>query len=924
MAPSQLKKLKASLRESGVVGPQKSKKQKKQASKSGASKEGRIQRNEALQGIRAQFAPFEVKAPVRNKFDFVSRDGIAGKATKGVVGRPGVTKGLGEEQRRRTLLPEMQRRNKVGGIQDRRFGENDPTMTPEERNLQRYVREKQRDDKKAAIFNLEEDDELTHFGRPLNGDTAGAMEDFDEEDLGLSDGMEEQDLDDRPRKRQRLSDDEEGPDGIESGLEQENQPERRKTKNEVMKEVIAKSKLYKYERQAAKEDDDDLRAELDKGMPDLFALLRGEKKQPPPSLRPDAPNGTINPDRLALLNGKDRAQADKEYDERLKEYTFDQRSRPTVRTMTEEEKLEQEARKLKELEERRLKRMKGEPESDEEMAAEDPMTVVNGEEEPEESDMYGLGAGIPSEIEPKELGVEDEDDFLIEDDLIASGSDPEAAESEDVSEASDSSSGDDEDLEFVQGLVSQEDAGRAELEPSAAKRNSTTAITPSANLPYTFPCPQTHSELLEITSPLPTTDLPTIIQRIRALYQPKLSADNKTKLAIFSTILVVHLSHLATQATHPPFSVLEALIRHIHSLAKTYPSEIGRAFRNHLRSIQETRPLALDSGDLIVLTAISTIFPTSDHFHQVVTPAMLTMTRYLAHKIPKTLSDLATGTYLAMLCLQYQRVAKRYIPEVTNYTLNALWALVPGKAKENGCWVKHNLPVEFKITREKKESEDVERTFDFWDTVPSVATSDESNDELKLALLSTHISLIGVMAEMWSSKSSFPEISSPLHNSLRHNSFPISQAPRLHLSPPTLNLLDKTIQALIDITSTSLSIRRPLALHNHKPLPIKTSIPKFEENYNPTSHYDPDRQRSELSKLQAEHKKERKGALRELRKDANFMAREGLREKKERDGEYEKKMRRIVGMVQGEEGREAKDYERVKRMRKEGKGKGRR
>ena len=101
MAPSQLKKLRLSLRESGVVGPQKSKKQKKQARKSGASREGRLQRNEALQNIRDKFAPFEAKGPARNKFDFVSRNGVVGTASKGVVGRPGVTKGLGEENVRR-------------------------------------------------------------------------------------------------------------------------------------------------------------------------------------------------------------------------------------------------------------------------------------------------------------------------------------------------------------------------------------------------------------------------------------------------------------------------------------------------------------------------------------------------------------------------------------------------------------------------------------------------------------------------------------------------------------------------------------------------------------------------------------------------------------------------------------------------------
>ena len=53
-----------------------------------------------------------------------------------------------------------------------------------------------------------------------------------------------------------------------------------------------------------------------------------------------------------------------------------------------------------------------------------------------------------------------------------------------------------------------------------------------------------------------------------------------------------------------------------------------------------------------------------------------------------------------------------------------------------------------------------------------------------------------------------------------------------------------------------------------------------------------------------------------MRKDANFIAREQLRDKKERDAEYEKKYKRLVAEIQGEEGHEAKEYEREKRMRK--------
>lgn len=98
MPPSQLKRLKASLREQGIVGPQQSKKQKKQNAQNGVNKDKRVQRNVVLNGIREQFNPFEVKTSARGpKFDITSNKTIGGRVTKSVKGRPGVTKGLGEE-----------------------------------------------------------------------------------------------------------------------------------------------------------------------------------------------------------------------------------------------------------------------------------------------------------------------------------------------------------------------------------------------------------------------------------------------------------------------------------------------------------------------------------------------------------------------------------------------------------------------------------------------------------------------------------------------------------------------------------------------------------------------------------------------------------------------------------------------------------
>jgi nucleolar protein 14 len=179
-----LKQLKASLQDKGLDGPQKSKKQRKAGAQDGGT---RHRRNVALRDIRERFNPFEVKTPAhKKKFEVVSASNDRPK--KGSQGRPGVTKRVGEEMRRATLLKEIQSRNKAGLIVDRRFGENDPTMTSEQRAAERFIRQKERQLKKKSMFDLEdefgENHELTHMGRSLNLLQANLQDEFKEDDLG--------------------------------------------------------------------------------------------------------------------------------------------------------------------------------------------------------------------------------------------------------------------------------------------------------------------------------------------------------------------------------------------------------------------------------------------------------------------------------------------------------------------------------------------------------------------------------------------------------------------------------------------------------------------------------------------------------------------------------------------------------------------
>ncbi|KAL2270135.1 hypothetical protein VTJ83DRAFT_2319 [Remersonia thermophila] len=932
MAGSQLKRLKASLREQGIIGPQKSKKEKRQtAAQLKAQPDKRLQRHEALASIREQFNPFQFKTNARGpKFEVTTNKPVGDKAAMGIKGRPGLSKARSEEKRRETLLVELQRRNKVGGIIDRRFGEDDPNMSLEDKMIERYTREQMRNHKKSSTFDLEDEDEsagrLTHMGRPLFDDDddedvgeIGVRDDFDEEDLPSGDESDTSRAERRRLKRLRLE---------EAAAEQEEedgQPERKKTKKEIYEEIIAKSKLHKLERQAAKEEDNELRQELDKALPELQALLFQQRPK-----EPSKEAGAAEP-RLVIA-GKDKATVDKEYDIEVKKLAVDKRAQPAERTKTEEEKAKEEAERLKELEEKRLRRMRGEAveESEEEEEEEEEEESEEKDKkkkddddardpfqaEPEDEDEFGLGKGVKYRPTATELGLDDEDDFLIDDDLVASGSDLEfdsdgMDSDESDEEASGSESGDDErddDDEFVKGILSEAVTKDAVFQaPENKKGNDENGI------PYTFPCPQSHDELLEAFQGVDVTKHPVAVQRVRALYHPKLDSKNKERLGRFSEVLVQHVAYLGDRFEHHWFPTLESLSRHVHSLAKSFPIEVAKAYRAHIQTITDDRPLALTVGDLVILTAIGTTFPTSDHFHQVATPAMLAISRYLGQKIPQALSDYATGAYLSILALQYQSFAKRYVPELINFCLNTLCALAPEKLSERpGFFPVFEPAAGIRISGARDTAV---RQLNCRDCLPQqqpLSPADAAS--LKVAVVSTVTAVLKSAAETWRGLPAFHETFAPAVAVLQH----------LAASPKSASHLPSQLAARVSSAATSLShllalsrlARRPLELHHHRPLAIRTFVPKFEDSFDPDKHYDPDRERAELARLRAEHKRERKGALRELRKDARFLQRETLRIKKAKDEAYEKKFKRIIAEIQGEEGHAAKEYEREKAARK--------
>jgi nucleolar protein 14 len=97
MAGSQLKRLKVSLREQGVIGPQQSKKQRRKVAQNG--KVNTNKRAAALESIREELNPFDFKHNARGpKFQVTSNRPVLGDAARGIAGRPGDAKAIGEER----------------------------------------------------------------------------------------------------------------------------------------------------------------------------------------------------------------------------------------------------------------------------------------------------------------------------------------------------------------------------------------------------------------------------------------------------------------------------------------------------------------------------------------------------------------------------------------------------------------------------------------------------------------------------------------------------------------------------------------------------------------------------------------------------------------------------------------------------------
>ncbi|XP_072309280.1 nucleolar protein 14 [Eucyclogobius newberryi] len=855
--------------------------------------------------------PFEVKIN-RKKFD------VLGRKSKHDIGLPGVSRSKAITKRKETLLKEYKQKNKSSKFIDRRLGEYDSKMAPEDKILQRFAMERQRSHDKKDIYNLNEEEELTHYGQSL-----AEIEKFNEA-VGSDDETEERGLLSAELTASHFG----GGGGLlrkkSSGEQQTDEGGRRaKSRQELIEELIQKSKQEKRERQVRKEEAQELTEKLDQEWKSIQTLL---VKKTPKTDQADKP--------------EEKPKLE-EYDMMVRELGFEMKAQPSEKLKTPEEIAREEREKLHKLEADRLRRMLGQEGDDSaqtqsraHMSADDLNDGFILDKDDKKTLSYEDGKwNIPEENEEQEEGDGDDDDDDDEDEQQSDAEDEaeevdseeEEEEEDDDEEEEEEDEGRDEeeeedghsDLESEQSDA-EDEAPKDEAKPKkllSKEELEAQKEAAKAELPYTFAAPEKYEDLRDLLSGHSSENQRIIVARTQKCNHPSLAVGNKLKLQKLFGFLLEYVGDLAVK-TPPELSTIDKLIPELYGLCQIFPeaacksvqSVIGDAAHSMEEMLEGKGYAPFPSLDMLIyLKVTAQLFPTSDFRHPVTTPALLYISQALTKCPVRTLQDVTVGLVLCCLAVEYISFSKRFLPELVNFLLGILHVAI----KENKS-LDYNVVPPFRpsgklcdlLVLSNPES------CRSWSksAIPLSAaqrlefSSELDKDHHRLSCLSTCLDLVKRCSLLYKDLPSYSHIFRPL-KTLLSNHLPLQALPEVFHAIHS--------ELLEDISSATVT-RTPLVFEKKKPIPLKLLTPKIVEILDYGKKRGSTREERERERLKHKYKKEFKGALREIRKDSRFLAREKLNDVMQKDHERKRKVKELLGGLATQEG----EWKALKRRKK--------
>ncbi|XP_009908384.1 nucleolar protein 14 [Dryobates pubescens] len=828
-----------------------------------------------------QSNPFEVKVN-RQKFD------ILGRKTKNDVGLPGVSRSKAIKKRTQTLLKEYKGREKANVFRDKRFGEYNTKISPEEKMMRRFTLERQQNYGKKNIYNLNEEEELTHYGQSL-----AEIEKLN--DIVDSDS----DTEERGTLSAELTAAHFGGGGgllrkKASSGQQDAEEEKPKSRKQLIEEMIAKSKQEKQERQSRRESALELTEKLDKDWKEIQTLMA---HKPPKSERKDKEVEKPKPD---------------EYDMIVRELGFEMKAKPSERMKTEEELAKEEQARLQKLEADRLRRMRG---IDEQANKKKPSHISADDLADgfilDKDDRHLLSykdgkINIENEEEEAKDEEEEEEEDGKEDDENEEESEEESANEDEEEVAADSHSDLESDLESEEEAAgNKEQRKHKKSESQNVEKLDPKMEAAKSELPYTFTVPESYETFKSLLAGRTIEQQLLILERIQKCNHPSLAAGNKEKLEKLFGFLLEYIGHLATLDL-PELRTIDKLVLPLYNLCQMFPEAASDRMRFILRDaahdmeeVVEVKGRAAFPGldTLIYLKITSLLFPTSDFWHPVVTPAFIYMSQLLTKCRITTLQDVIKGLFICCLFLEYVSLSRRFVPELINFLLGVLHISLP-KNQAQGYTIVHPFtPVgknlELLLVCDKKDLESWQKQNLPLSIVTKLKeTSRTQINHIRLSCLALCFDLIKKCAALYESLPSFHEIMHPVRILLTQH-LPVNDYPEQ---------MQEWYQGALKELENKVKRYTPLICEKKKPVPLKQYTPRIVKVLEFGRTQGCSKKEQERKQLIRKHKRELKGAIREIRKDNQFLARTQLSEIMERDAARKRKVKELLGSLATQEG----------------------
>ncbi|KAH7491301.1 Nucleolar protein 14 [Phytophthora ramorum] len=814
--------------------------------------------------------PFDVRGNAAKQ-----KHAVIGRRVKGAGRNVAAARAEAERKRRKTLGAEFRARNKSNVFKDKRLGEQDPTLSMEDKMMARFQTERKRKLRNASAFALHDSDSeqegdddalfLTHQGSKITDD------DYDR--LNVDGPLDEEDDSEEGRKMDRDIVDKLhfGGGKGDAAAPEKDEEGKRKTHKEVMQEVMMKAKLYKAERQKNKSSQEDATDKLDEGFADLLGLL---------DFRPTRANGKeVLP-----------KQPMDDFDKLTREFAFEAKAKATERRMSPEEAAAKEHDRLAELEKKRVARMHG---ADEDSDSDDdgkrkgrkgkkkakkdkaPKLIIMPPTDDDLTDGYAVDSRFAEDAEEEaeaDVDVGDEDE------------EQEDSDDEEDSEADSEADSDDED-EAKEKEEEKEEEEDADDEDAEKQKKLQDAEDAAAELPFVFECPESPEELGALfkkharNSP---EKRGLILERLVAYYNPRLSAENQKLMKRFFAVLVRQfLVFAARYAAHK--QDLDSLTTSMYTLAQQMGDTAGIVARELLAQLfKRLHKRASTSAwptlpELLLFKALTSIFPTSDLRHNVVSPMETLLGESLARGAVDSPQEAAQALFAASLSLDMTRSKQRFMPEVVSFLTRLLRAFVTSgdesKDKSSVHWLRREL-LEWVATNGHEKVLALPR-------LQLAGSSSCSGAQVLGGLLV----LLEAASTQYAALPSFDELFYPLYLLLH--------ALVRQLDNVTISHVNVIIAKLHTRLECCWTARRPLRLQSFAPTTLPTFAPHFDENYTVRKDKTLPKDTAQLKQLQRQVKRARKGAARELRRDAEFIHREKQQEEEARLAAKEEKQKEV-------------------------------